>query len=363
MTLEAWPNRSISLARYARLLDLDECAFWGVHQDTQPSYACGAIWTQWQRREMAQVLAQAESMIEDVVGYPVAPTWITGTPEEQPDFDQRWVDVQRWRQPLLSRWGYVIAPGIKATETIAAGAEVNLSTDPATVGPLAVSFPNADEVKVYYPGSQREITPSQVEISGGSLTVTIPKCRLVNIERINNDEQGNRYSDADTFQQTVDVRREYADDSTNGILVAPNRDPSTAAYLPGAEWTDTASIQITNHRLGVFLVNRAKYSGGAWGKPTACPRAVTPTVRLYYRAGLVNLSEQMEWSIIRLAHSLLPEEPCGCVTTLRYWRRDRQEPKVVTRERLNCPFGLSDGAWVAYRFALAQKLTRAKVWA
>jgi len=57
----------------------------------------------------------------------------------------------------------------------------------------------------------------------------------------------------------------------------------------------------------------------------------------------------------------MPEEPCGCEVAQRLWRRDRHVPEVLTRERINCPYGLSDGAWQAWRFTQSMKLVRGRV--
>lgn len=38
------------------------------------------------------------------------------------------------------------------------------------------------------------------------------------------------------------------------------------------------------------------------------------------------------------------------------WTRDRNTPDVLTAERLNCSFGFSDGAYIAWRFANAMRL-------
>ena len=82
-------------------------------------------------------------------------------------------------------------------------------------------------------------------------------------------------------------------------------------------------------------------------------------MRLNYLSGMDPTSPQAEDAIIRLAHSKMPEEPCGCSVAQRLWKRDRSVPSLLTAERLNCPFGLSDGAWIAWKFAMALKKYRA----
>src|SRR6185503_14749682 len=75
---DAWPNCAISLARYAEIIGYNSEAFWGVRYDGQEQFACSTFWTEWQRQMVADALAQAQQMLEDVLGYPLCPTWITG---------------------------------------------------------------------------------------------------------------------------------------------------------------------------------------------------------------------------------------------------------------------------------------------
>ncbi|MHA2066141.1 MAG: hypothetical protein ACXABY_17355, partial [Candidatus Thorarchaeota archaeon] len=70
---------------------------------------------------------------------------------------------------------------------------------------------------------------------------------------------------------------------------------------------------------------------------------------------------QAEDAIIRLANTKMPEDPCGCETAQRLWREDRQRPDPTTVPRLNNPFGMSNGAWAAWKYAQAMKVFRAGV--
>ena len=85
-------------------------------------------------------------------------------------------------------------------------------------------------------------------------------------------------------------------------------------------------------------------------------------VRLNYQAGLRTLDTAMKSALVRLAHARMASEPCGCDIVRRLWERDRKAPDVLSRERLNCPFGPSEGAWVAYKLAQSRKLYRMNVW-
>lgn len=75
------------------------------------------------------------------------------------------------------------------------------------------------------------------------------------------------------------------------------------------------------------------------------------SLRINYLSGLTALTAQDKSMIIRLAHAKMPNEPCGCDITQHMWSRDRNIPQILTAERLNCEFGLSDGAWMAWKYA------------
>lgn len=348
--LSAWPNRAVSLADYASLIHIDPCAFWGVYQDTLPNYACGAIWTEGERWEIALALAQAEAMIEDVVGYPLSPRWIVGRESEAENMDDRWVDIARASDVILARWSHVIEPGIKAETTIASGASVHLTSDPAVVGPLTTSATKADEIHVYYPGTDREIEPSSVTFAGGNVTIEIPKCRLVGTSYLDNSSDGILYSTPGIWQTTVDVKRIYNDPSTHAII------SDEEAAINDVRST-TAQLTVMDGQIGRLWMFPAVYADGAWSRRrVSCPPG--PYARLYYRAGIQRLDTVMKMAIIRLAHSLIPEQPCTCSVTAAYWKRDRNMPEVITRERAACPFGMSDGAWNAFNIARGRKTIR-----
>jgi hypothetical protein len=54
----------------------------------------------------------------------------------------------------------------------------------------------------------------------------------------------------------------------------------------------------------------------------------------------------------------MPKEPCGCDPLRAMWQRDRLQLDTYTRERINCPYGTSEGAWIAWRWTENIKLVR-----
>jgi hypothetical protein len=336
----------ISLARYAELIMLDnECAFWGVQEDDVTEYACKTYWTEYERSMIARYLAEAQDEIEQVVGYPLCPTWFT---DERHKFTGN---------PVMADWGYVISGGVMGETDIAISEAISYATEPATVGPIATTLTDTSEIKVFYPGSEREITPQSIEISGGFLTIWIPRCRLVDPDHFNYTDTPLDYNTIANFLATVDVKRIYNDESTHAELVYPHRSSNSVCDCSCDDYTQDACIYVRNGTIGQLDVQAASYSGGWTVSSASCLCGMPEYVLLNYYAGRI-LTYQAEDAIIRLAHSKMPDEPCGCEIAQRLWGRDRNVPEVLTAQRLNCPFGMSDGAWIAWRFANAMKVMK-----
>lgn len=351
-----WQNTAVPLHLYAQTLRLDECALWGVYYDGQQQYDCGTIWTPMKRWQLAHALAQAQLLMEQELGYPMVPTWIRG---DTIDPDPRWYDVQAVPKNLsfgITRWGMLQVFGVKA-ETDLGEQEIDYDTEPATIA-IATDNP-ASEYQFFYPDTDVRIYPSHVTTAANVHTFHFPKCRLVT--NYSNDETGWDFTESSNFLPGIDARRVYNDPSTNIEFVAAHRS-STGAYDPDGVRTVTAAAVVNNMSLGLFSGRIANYADGSWTTAGAnCPGAPYDQMRLYYKAGLPALSTDFVINLIRLAHSLLPEEPCGCRTVTYLWSQDSKIPQVVTADRANCPFGISDGAWQAYQFVRQRALRKAAV--
>jgi hypothetical protein len=109
---------------------------------------------------------------------------------------------------------------------------------------------------------------------------------------------------------------------------------------------------VRDSQLGSLAVLPATYSGGTWtayDTSGTCCIGRPDYVTVNYRAG-VALTRMAETAIVRLAHAKMPEEPCSCEVASLMWKGDRATPDNYTRERINCRFGLSNGAWAAWQF-------------
>lgn len=356
MPLEDLGYCALSLADYARIIGYDECAFFGVFYDGQISYDCRTFWTEWQRMDIFRALQEAQLLMEGVMGYPLCRKWMTGTPDDYGNCDE-----QPYARQMLLRWGRFVSAGVRAETTLQAGAVINYATEPATVGPIALTSGNTSEVKVYYPGTSREISPSDITYATGNITIRIPRCRLT--ETPNTLDEGVDYNVLDNFLTTVDVKRVYNDPSVGAVLAAPYSQQGLCAGDGCSEYTTTGCIYPLNKTIGIVSVIPAVYSGGTWVDSSyeQCGRQFS-IVRFNYLAGLLYADTVLQNAIIRLAHARMAAEPCGCKIVQALWERDRTVPQVLTRERLNCPFGVNEGAWAAYKVAQTRKLYRMRSW-
>lgn len=357
-------DSAITLARYAARVEFPECGFWGVRNDDErDAGVCREIWSKLQRDTVARYLAEAQFEIEEEIGYFLSPRWVVGIASAQPNGDDRYVDSQNTnrRGRFLTRWPKVIRSGVRAAATIELSSLVDHSADPAVIGPIVTTVTDVSEIHVFHPGSDVEIDPSGITISGGSVTIEIPRCRMVSEAYADNPPNGLNYEDVGdcglsvpvegVFECFVDVKRIYTSDATEAVLVSPHRCDAFCCDNSCEEHTHAACMYIRNARIGEIDVR------GTNGGACECPALV----RLYYLAGTPTLSRQAEDAIIRLAHAKMPSEPCGCEVTQRLWERDRHIPEVLDAQRLQCSFGLSDGAWIAWRFSQSMKLYRGSV--
>jgi len=339
---------AIPLARYAEIIGYQDCAFFGISHPGNDNFACREIWTKSQRDEVQFHLSEAQAEIEKVIGYPLTPKWFAD-------------EVHPFRLLILTRMTNVIELGIEAVEDIELAASVSLLTDPATIT-IPTTLTAVTGIKVFYPGTSHEISPSDMVISGGNLIISIPKCRLLKYTLLDNPGTGHLYSDPAIYQATADVKRYYNDPSDQITAVWPHQCTQTCSSSGCTRYTESACGILLHPEIGEVSYQFAKYSSGSWTNTrSVCCRGNPSKLEINYRAGLLELSAIAETAIIRLAHSKMSGEPCGCDVIKNMWRRDATIPQILSVERLECPFGLSNGAWMAWKFAGSLEVDRMSV--
>lgn len=348
--LDATPNCAVSIPRYAKIVGYDEPSFWGVVYENQSRFDCSELWTEASRMRLQNALAQAQQMLEQFIGFPLCPTWIVGTVQEEPNLDNRWVDQQSYKFRVLTRYPRLIAAGVRAEETVASSVALTHDDKFGSVT-LTIDFDDPDEVFVFYPGSRRRVYPSSVVIVGDQLTIKIPRYRLVRQDYLDTPQGGIMYEDMDAYLASVDVVRVYNDPSVNAVLVRPGCHNNLCSG-GCTECTHAACMYIRDSNIGYVDLKPALWDadGGAWNSKIICGTGYT-IARLHYLCGMQKLNLQAENAIVHLAHTLLHTPPCSCDWLKSMWEKDREYPALLTREILNNPFGKGNGAWTAYTWA------------
>jgi len=341
---------AVKLARYAAIVGLHECNLFGVNFGD--SSQCEPLWSLQQRAMLLRYLIEAQSEIEQVAGFFLMPKYVIG--EQHP-----------YRYPLVSKWMKVIAMGVKAISNISLGKTVDYTNDPCEI--TVTTAVTNDEIRIYHAGTDIEITPSSMVNVAGTLTIEVPRCRMVEIAAQDTPQGGLDYNDvppsgSSPFVFTVDVKRVYTDTTDTGDLVYPHSKSdglSCSCQVTCSEFLHEACAYLKVPKTGVIDV--LKTNNGIPSNACGCFSRRASYARINYLSGMDPLTSQAEDTIIRLAHSKMALKPCGCDIANSVWERDRHIPDQLDSQRLGNPFGVSDGAWVAWKFANALKIWRAGV--
>jgi hypothetical protein len=324
---------AVSLPRYAQIIEYAEPAFFGVNHPDNHEFECREIWSHEQRIAVYRALQLSQSELEKTVEYPLMPTWF-GPERHDPG------------NPQILNTGRLIQMGQKKTVTHANVANTSV-VDPA-IFIHAVTVTDVDEVHIYHPGTDVEIYPSKIVIAGGVATITVPLVRMVAIAYEDTPPEGLDMADfAIWAEDFVDVVEEYLDPVLPPVEFI-SYDCASAGACPVETITDGCAY-VSNEKLGIIKI-------GTFVDMCLAERA--QFVDLYYQAGLADLTPHIEDIIVRFAHARMPNEPCGCDWLKARWRGDQLVPEMLTPERENCPFGMSNGAWLAWEFAQTSKQYR-----
>jgi hypothetical protein len=324
---------SVGLDRYQELMQLPIAAFNGLNwPEEQPKYQCSTIWKQSERDNVAMFLAHAEEMRELELGYHIAPKYIE---DEEHEFSSILVLDRK----------HLIEVGKEAVESFAAGTGVVLDlgispdaiNDPVEIS-VATTVTVTTEICVFYPGEDVKIRPTKISITGGVVTIQIPRSRLVKPSLMDDREDHLYYLDNDNFITTVDVKRCYTDPS----------DVATIRWLGNELCTDRCVLETQSaclvaagnrsKRISKVHLTPATYSAGSWTVKSYehCHTPVSALVS--YKSGR-QASIKTELLTARLAHTLMPNQPSSCPTVHMYWDRDTPSQDIWT------PYGNKVGAF------------------
>ncbi len=369
------------LNRWAEILNVEAMHFNQAAGAGAPfvNDACREVWIQFEREHVARALGNAGNKMKTALGFSPSPV-----------FESEIIPLGRGTpyqfQHLQTKTGKLIEFGQRATSLISAGVAVVYSdadgdtvNDTATItvatgvsdAEIALFFQVADGA----PGAadvRYEITPVTVTSAGGVVTITAPRAYFVKPSEWNkpynitdpNKREKNTIDTATTagFVTAVDVYRVYTDTTTPLQVVS---DPIYTQNVDlDLNLATTGVARIVNADLGLFEA-----------RVENCTGCIGPieSVRVFYKAGYAlefgHMEGQLEEACIRLANTLMPEQPTTlCQPTWEMWAADRQSMKVdnmvlLQEKDTGSPFGLKQGqvsAWHVvndYRIRRGGKIT------
>lgn len=402
----------LPLESFREIIGFHPFHFWQLANSTVPvTSECNGIVYQynWQnvqtegRREIAEAIENAESLLSKYLYFNVAPKYNEKT-LKYPEYTASWIASSgsridgKWLGIHLSD-GYVQALGIEQ-KTLIDTVNVVYSSEYGTLDDtftLTVTLPagvtDTNEIAVYFEESDRldsegatdrwRIQPVKIEISGTTATIIGRSWLLVkpvlyeNIPAINIDP-----ANANNFVTEVEVYRRYTktDGQTNetsqGLLIWESY-PSNWTLCcggsssgnesdPGSIASMIARVGVRDAQHGIVIPGGASYNSttGLWSAVnwSACTAPDRVTIR--YLAGYPLVSGQMskEWqmTVARLALAELDGPICACKAankSIYRWQVDAARTEgngdevlgAISQEDLNNPFGTRRGHIYAWR--------------
>lgn len=366
MAVASTPTK-LPLATFARILGMDPLHFEQVHLTTDPH--CSNIMVQWSwqasdavsREEVATIIADAESKVENALGYRLAPSWEVDEwrpiPQPaQPEYVRLRPALAQGRGVTIKGdWGYFIGGGIEAKALIEAAAAI-VWTDEDNDGYfetgtviVTTTVSDINEIGTYYPGRDAEdtweIRPTNVTINLGTATIKFRRELAVKSDIFESVEVISVSGLDDTqFLDTVDIYRHYTDPSQQVTLLwepfAFGGCGCQGGGCPRCAFSAGTGCLISHGdpRLSQILFTPANWNVDTlvfdatdWGLNRGPDMA-----RLYYKSGWRDkrarygnsrMAPEWERTITYMAAAMLDRPICDCMAD--QWNRWRQDLTIV----------------------------------
>lgn len=367
----------LSLARFAEIMGIHPLHFAQIQANGAQPRACAGLYYQWtwltgtggliSREEIAQAISTAEMLVENVVGWRLAPSWevderaIIGKPANPSlSFYAPGGTPRGYPPTVMTRWARVISGGVRNSEPLGLGAAITWTDEDndgyfetGTVTATVPSSVDDCEAHLFYPGKGAletwRIRPITRSRAGTTITFTFRRELAVKDEFYSQvtvaDLQAltvNGATDAD-FIDGVDVYRVYNDGSQQasflwenvGVCGCEGEGCPTCGYQQS-----TGCLTVRDGRLGILAYQPATwdaeneaYIGHLWTAGRAPDQA-----RLWYYGGMRDnnagcpndgMARQWEIMIAHLAAALLNRELCKCGSVEQnIWVEDMAIQKV-----------------------------------
>lgn len=322
----------VTLPMYRDHIKYDSLRFFGFNPPLdlyRPNGCVDRIWTKDERDLILAKLCEAQEMMEDHTNLKFGKQWVEDeiVGGAYPTVFVKHRPVYQAGHPRLS----VVGSSVTVDDVTADPFVWTIADTTVTMEQI-----KAGQIKVKYAGEDIELHPSSVTVSGGTLTITIPKWRAVAWEQADNPRDGLAYTAEDVWQRDIDVFLEEVDDQVAAVTFYCD---SCSCAQNCDEATATGCAKIKMGMMGKLDI---------WRTDTlnlCCPPY---RAKVGYQTG-IPVTKRMEAAIIRLAHSLMEAPPCGeCRHTHNLWATDRELLKDF-QGSMN-PFGeYTRGAWTALK--------------
>lgn len=398
ITLTEAPH--LALDEFRRLMSIHPLHFWQLDHESVPvdnrcaSYIYEHSWQRADgvgRQEIIRAILAAERSLKDVLGFPVAPEFITEDIPFPAHYDPRLahlaaVDGQGKWIGVQTRYGHVQELGAlelshignaNVTLTDADGDGVN---DTFTVS-IATTVTDADEIAVYFVPADRwdgssvsdkwRVRPVKVSIASGTATITGRAWTIVKPARYNGMVVSTvDAATAGNFAASLAVYRRRANPSDHGALVwetIPDGcycNDSVISTDPAGNSTQTVRYQVRESRAGWIAGEAASYDSLAaeWSAAAWAVGYPPSKLRANYVAGYPTTDGEMpEWLkqiVAKLAAAELARPICDCADgngAVTYWQEDLAKTTsggdsyFLPQDVMSNPFGTRRGQVDAWR--------------
>lgn len=335
------------------------------------------------REDLARAIAQAESMIAQMVGFWPAPQWIANERKPYPTRRVRIaadyyatspLEVVNWRRKSIeTRWARVQKFGRRHVTPLKLASIISYSSPDGdafdewaklTVTTDTTGF-SEDEIGVFAgtdTSPQKRIRNLKVTLTSTTITIEGDSALFINPalwllgKVIDGNVPGN-------FLVTANVYRVYTRDDT-AAYAALTLDWIRHAYE--ADYTSEGFLRSFANARGVVIPVPAVWNATTrvW-TPSLVNAVYEPhRVHMWYKAGWEAneqglMEEPFARAVAALATTLLADPICGCGSAERqidYWQ-SLPTSRETTYAMMECPFGPKRGAWEAYKTIVSDFVT------
>ena len=367
-TVAPIPYTWLSLARYATIMGISPAHFWGgFGQTVWPNTTCSKVYPRhtWQssdrvsREGIANAIRNAEEEIADLLGFPLAPTWVYDEPHP---YEQVWrrdavgrsyVDAAGRLKSVRAKWAKIIdttrrgltlvdSPSLSGGELVYSDRDGDGFFETATIT-VTTTVTDPRELKIYFYGmsgdEEWEIREARSKtISGGSATFVFDSWLFIHPDLAGafptlDGNYAVDISDISNYVTQVDVYREYPDYTqvASQLFWEPVPSASACTSCSGSGCpacglaTQDGCLFVSDVDLGMVTPQPGTYDAGSasWLASNWVVGREPDQVKIWYRAGDMSrrflrqaisdpLKDDYAYAIAYLATARLGRTLCSC---------------------------------------------------